>query len=238
MAHRSSAIASSSTGGNLTATPAGVAAHDYLGALYSQDTSNTATTPAGWTSRQDLSGGPDGQGAAYYDKDDASGSDAFTWTNSTGNPVALITAAWSGRDNAAPRTALAPTAMSGSLATPISASITGVTAAAGDDIAVWIVGDQVSSTARWNCSTVTGYTERQDGVAVDWVSLIALDTLDAASAGATGSLASTLTRTSGSGNAGWAAVVVAIKAGVVVDNSPKPASLGQWDPELRLQAWW
>ena len=221
MTFRSSAIASSSTGGNLTATPSGVAANDYLGGWHSRDLSlgSPPTYPVGWTERADLANSsPDGHRSFYFDKDTATGSDSFTVTDGEVNHNSLICAAWSGRKNAAPRTAMQTTVDANSNTTPVSASFTGVTAVVGDDIAVFMLTDQTVNADRWTFSTIAGYTERQDGVAVDWVSGYALDTLDNASAGATGSLASTITRDSGSGNAGYRGIVVAIAA----DPVPKP----------------
>lgn len=218
MAYRSSNKATSSTGGVITATPAGVTAHDYLGATYLVD-SNTATltAPSGWTNDSSNlwgSGAPDGGQQFFAFKADASGTDAFGFTDSTGNTSnAVIAAAWSGRDNASPHSAArVKTLNTTSNVSPISATITGITASASDDIAVWLATDQTVAGGRWTFSTIATYTERQDGVATDWVSGIALDTLDNASAGATGNFSTTITRDSGTGNSGYAGIVVAIKA--------------------------
>lgn len=239
MAYRSSAIASSSTGGNLTATPVGVAAGDYLAMAFLEDTSITGLTfPSGFTQVSDVAGGPDGQEYRVSGKTNATGSEVFTATSTSSRQSALISAAWSGRDTTTGLTTSSATAWSGASATPITASAAGVTAAANDDVALFILGDQTSSTARWSSAAPSGYTQRQNAPAVDWVSLFALHTIDNVSAGATGSISSTLTLTSGAGQAGWAAVVLAIKNGFTVDNTAKPATLGQWDPELRLLAWW
>lgn len=218
MAFRSSAKASSSSGGTITATPAGVQAHDYLGATYVVD-SNTATlnAPAGWTNDSSNvwgSGAPDGGQQFFAFKADASGADAFGFSDSngaTGNSV--VVGAWSGRDNASPHsTARVKTLNTTSNVSPVSATITGITATLGDDIAVFMGTDQTVAGGRWTFSQISGYTEREDGVATDWVSGIALDSLDNASAGATGNFATTITN-SGAGNAGYGGIGVAIKAG-------------------------
>ncbi len=216
MAYRSSAIASSSSGGNLTATPPGVAAHDYLCGIYMQDIAGlTPTQPTGWNSLIDMDlSGPDGQSVQFSDKNDASGSDSFQWSTGFGFHNAVINSAFSGRDNAAPRsTAPVVTRNTSGNSFPVSASLTGITATAGDDIAVLVGVDQAGDTGRCTLSTISGYTERQDGVNTDWVSGMGLQTADNVSAGATGSLAFTITLASGSASsAGYAGIVVAIKA--------------------------
>lgn len=218
MAFRSSAKASSSSGGTITATPTGVQAHDYLGATYVVDSNSpTLSVPSGWTNDTSNfwgSGGPDGGLQFFAFKADATGTDAFGFSDTSGTASnSLITAAWSGRNNATPHsTARVKTVDGTSNASPISATITGITASANDDIAVWMATDQTVAAARWTFSPITGYTEQQDGVATDWVSGIALDTRDNVSAGATGSFATTITRASGTGNAGFGGIVVAIKA--------------------------
>jgi len=214
MAFRSSAIASSASGGTLTATPAGVAAHDYLGAFCVQDVqTQTITPPTGWTQRTNIdTAGPDGQTIRYLDKDDASGSDSFAVVFGGSNHAVLITGAWSGRDNTTPRsTTPVTTSNTSANASAISSTITGITATANDDIAVWMCTDQDAAAGRWTYSTITNYTEQRDGVAVDWVSGAALDTRDNVSSGATGNFSATITN-SASGNAGYFGIVVAIKA--------------------------
>jgi hypothetical protein len=214
MAFRSAASATSAAGGTITATPAGVAAHDYLAGLYVADAIRTITAPTAWNTiiSFDLAG-PDSQSLRFSDKNDASGSDAFGWGTSDGTNIAVVNAAWSGRDNTTPRsTTPVTTGNTTANASAISASFTGITATANDDIAVFMATDQDAAAARWTFSQITNYTERFDGIAGDWVSGLALDTRDAVSAGATGALASTITRGVGTGNAGYAGIVVAIKA--------------------------
>jgi hypothetical protein len=143
MAFRSSASATGTGTGTITATPAGVAAHDYLGGWWLADGSATPTLtpPSGWTQRASIHVTLDGSTQFYADKDDATGSDAFGFAdNAAGNNKALITAAWSGRNNSAPRSATpVTTGNSASNTSPISATITGITAVNGDDIGIGLV---------------------------------------------------------------------------------------------------
>src|SRR4051812_8907567 len=101
MAFRSSASATGTGTGTITATPAGVQAHDYLGAWWLVDGSAlpVLTPPVGWTQRASVQVSLDGQTQFYADKADASGSDAFGFADNAVNDKALITAAWSGRNN-------------------------------------------------------------------------------------------------------------------------------------------
>jgi len=225
MAFRSSAITSSNTGGNLTATPSGVAAHDYLLGWFTRDGNHGAPTyPSGWTQRgANTDTTPDGQDCYSFDKDDATGSDSFTVTDGNTNQSALITSAYSGRNNAAPRSATpVVTSNTASNTSPISATYIGITAVAGDDIAVLIMTDQVAADGRWNASTITNYTQQRDGVNVDWVSGFGLQTRDNVGGGATGNFAVTWTRTTGTGNAGYRGVVHAIAAAAGGGGSVKP----------------
>lgn len=214
MAFRSSAAASSNTGGAITATPTGVAAHDYLcGMMIRDNTSGAVSVPTAWNAALVITGTADGQLYNFSDKNDASGADAFQWNTNDGNSASLVNSAFSGRDNTTPRSTTIVQTNNNSLnASPISASFSGITALNADDIAVFMGTDQNTQTATWTFSTISGYTERQDGQPVDWCSGIALDTRDNVSAGATGSLASTITRATGTGSAGYAGFVVAIKS--------------------------
>jgi hypothetical protein len=155
----------------------------------------------------------DGSTQFYADKDDATGSDAFGFAdNAAGNNKALITAAWSGRNNSAPRSATpVTTGNSASNTSPISATITGITAVSGDDIGIGLGTDELAS-ARWTESTITNYTSQVNGVALDFVSGAGLQTRDNVSAGATGNFSVTITRNSGTGNSGYCGIVVAIAA--------------------------
>lgn len=231
MAFRSSASASASSG-NVSATPAGIQAHDYFGAWISiDDAAAGLTRPTGWNAPTTVTwgaGSPDGNRLFFSDKNDASGSEVaadFTFAKSSGSSnTSLKTAAWSGRNNSSPQsTTPVSTTNTSSNATPISATLTGITATSGDDIAIGWATDQTAADGRWTGSTISGYTEREDGVAQDWVSGIGVQTQDNVSAGATGDFSITLTRGSGTGNAGYGSIVVAIAATATVQ-TPIPVS--------------
>lgn len=215
MAFRSSAVAFAASG-NVTATPSGVQVGDYLGGWFLTDSaSNTLTAPSGWTQRAAIlwaGGGPDGGQQFYADKI-ATGTDSFQFSD-TPNAASrtLICGAWSGRDTTNPRsTTPVTTKNTSSNTSAISATITGITATANDDIAIGLSTDQTLAAGRWTFSTITGYTEKQDGVAQDWTSGAGLQIQDNVGAGATGNFAVTITN-SATGNAGYGAIVVAIKA--------------------------
>jgi hypothetical protein len=93
MAFRSSAITSSATGGTLTATPAGVQAHDYLGLFLVRDDTTAITIgyPTGFTEQVNADQVlPDKQTVRYADKPDASGADSFAVVTDAVNHCALI----------------------------------------------------------------------------------------------------------------------------------------------------
>ena len=208
MAFRSVAIAGSNTGGDLTATPAGVAVNDYLGGMAVGDAFGTPPSGmTGWTERANFDqAAPDTQAGRYMDTI-ATGSDDFTWTFPV-DQSQMVIAAWSGRNTSAPRTAVQTTINTASNTSPISASMTGVTAATGDDIAVFIEMDKLSADP-WTFSAITDYTERVEDSSVNFITS-GMQTRDNVSGGATGALATTITRTSGTANSGYAGVVVAI----------------------------
>lgn len=218
MAYRSSA-SGSATSGNVSATPAGIQAHDYFAAwCLIDDSAAGLTRPTGWNAPTTVTWStPDGSRLFFSDKNDASGSETsadFTFAKSAGSSnTSLNTVALSGRNNTTPRsTAVVSTTDQNSNTSAISATLTGITAAEGDDVLIGWGTDQTVAGARWTASTITNYTERQDGVAQDWVSGIGLQTRDNVSAGATGNFSVTLTRTTGTGNAGYGAIVAAIAA--------------------------
>lgn len=196
----------------MTATPAGVAVNDYLGGCCVADNNGaTITVPTSWTQRVDNDQtGPDTQQMRYADKI-AAGGDNFTWNCSAAINVYVINAAWSGRNTAAPRTAVTGEQNTSVNASPITVSHTGVTAAQGDDIAVFMQLDQTLGSDDWNFSTITNYAEQQDDTARQWLT-IALDTRDNVNSGATGTLSSTATQTVGTNGSGWGVIVVAIAA--------------------------
>ena len=219
MAYRSSASAVSNSGTSISATPASVAANDYLGAGLTVDvTGNTITPPSGFTQQvNNDQAAPDGQTHRYFDKI-ATGSDAFGFTISPGNEAVLIVAAFSGRDTSNPRsTAPVATSNTSSNASPVTSTYTGITATAGDDILVFKSTDHGNST--WGYTQISGYTERQDATSTAW-STAAMDTVDNVGAGATGSLSSTITLLTGADGTGYSGIVVAIKAAATGPAAP------------------
>ena len=212
MAFRGSALGSSATGGNVTATPTGVAVDDYLcGVLVDDDAAATVTVPTNWTQRVNNDQvNPNGQEMRYADKI-AVGSDNFTWNCSTSAPTYVINVALSGRNTSAPRTAVTGEQNTSLNASPITVSHTGVTAAQGDDVLVFMQLDQDAGANDWNFSQITNYTERHDDTTLDWIT-IAMDSRDNVNAGATGTLSSTATRTVGVTNSGWGVIVASIAA--------------------------
>ena len=214
MAFRSSAVTvqGASISADLVATmPSGVASGDQLLALTTWDGFNTTVTPpSGWTQLElhNLSS-PDGQTMYLWTKV-ATGSEGATqtWNGQTKGVVGII-AAWSGRTSSALTSGqVVKTNSTASNTSPISVSLTGVTASASDDIAVFVATDSVA-TSQWSYSTITNYTNQATGNSTDWASGN-LQYRDNVSAGATGSLATTVTRSSGSGNAGWGGFVIRI----------------------------
>jgi hypothetical protein len=254
MALRSSSSASA-TSGNITATPSGVQVGDYLGGLFSLDDSageGTITNPTSWTTRATEThplSTPDGHVARYADKV-ATGSDSFTWQATSGGPRSCVNAAWSDRNQVNPRSTNPVTTLNTTSNTsPVSATLNGITAVNEDDIGIFWWTDQTAADGRWTSSTITDYTERVDGIALDWVSGIGLQTRDNVSAGGTGNFSVTLTRTAGTGNAGYGAVVVALKCSSAAAGTHKSTTIlppmllmddddGDKFNELDIRDWW
>ena len=212
MAFRSSAFASSSSAGDITATPAGVTVDDYLsGIMVIDGFGGTITVPTSWTQRvNNDQANPNGQNMRYGDKI-ATGSDNFLWNFSGAADGAVINAAHSGRNTSAPRTGVTGQQVTTLQASPMTVSHTGQTAAQGDDILYYSQTDQDVGTDQWSYSTITDYTSRHNDSSHVWMCLT-LQTRDNVSAGATGTLSSTCTRTVGSFNSGSGTIVASIAA--------------------------
>lgn len=211
MALRSSAVASRTASGDVTATPAGVASGDYLGVYIAIDSNpGTVTPPAEWTLQVNSGqAAPDAQSQRYYDKV-SDGSDSFTFNTST--TAIMISSAWTGRNTTTPlSTTPVVTTNTSSNATPVSATISGITATSGDDIMVLMNTNATAAADRWSWSTITDYTEQQDSHTVNWVGG-AFDSRENVGGGATGNLSATITRDTGTGNAGYSAIIIAIAA--------------------------
>jgi MSHA biogenesis protein MshQ len=209
MAFRSVAVTTNtSTSNHVANVPAGATTGDWLLAFLNIDVSQTVNTPAGWTAlaNADLTG-PDGQtNRCFYRAASGSEPASYTFTTSGSNSGIAVMAAWSGRD-----TGTAPVAQTtvntSANTTPITMAATGITASSGDDIAAWYGLDITVGADTWSFSPPSSYTEVSDTSNGDWAAC-SLTVRDNVSAGATGSLSGTATRTSGSGDAGWAGIVV------------------------------
>ena len=131
----------------------------------------------------------------------------WTWTNANARDWVIIVGAWSGRDTAATVTPV-PTSVETAQTTPISVTLTGVTAASGDDVVFFADLDKTVNTDVWSSTPPASYSEQQD-VDNGW-SYGYLATRDNVTAGATGALTATATRTSGTGNAGFSGWVFSL----------------------------
>lgn len=229
MAFRSSATSSQANAGGPSfpvTMPAGIVVGDTLLVFLNSDGASQALTPPGagyWTSlgSQSLSG-PDGETFLIYGRivDGTEGA-TQTWTI-LGKAITGFAAAWSGRSGALITSSnVIATANTTSNATPVSASMTGVTAAASDDVAAFIGLDVTAAGPTWTFSTISGYSNQATANSGD-ASISNIQTRDNVSAGATGSLATTLTRTAGTGNTGYGGFVVNIP---VAPPPPPPPSV-------------
>lgn len=210
-AYRSSSVNSGlgvvTVTGNL---PSGTVDGDWLLAwLVSDVDSGVSTVPSGWTEIVNASQAtPDGQNARLYVKVASSEPASWNWTLPNSRDWVMIVGAWSGRNTGGSLTTVS-TINTSSNATPISVALTGLTAASGDDLAWFAQLDQQSNTDVWSfTASPASFTERQD-LNSGWV-MGTLHTRDNVSAGATGTLTGTATRSSGTANAGWSGVVVAL----------------------------
>lgn len=215
MAFRSAAATNqgASVASSIAATmPTGYQSGDVLLAFVNwDDLGAVITAPSGWTTvaTQINLSGPDGESLAIYQKV-ATGSEGTTqtWTNNT-HAVSVVIGAWTGRSTTALTSAnAASTSNTTSNTSPISASYTGITASNSDDLALFMGVDPTAGGATWSFSTVTGFTAGASTSAA--YPDTALQYKDNVSAGATGSLATTITRTSGTGNAGYGGFLVRI----------------------------
>ena len=193
-----------------------VASGDRAWAVYSQDVNGqTITPPTGWTQRVDLDlTGPDQETILVFTKDAVcTGSEtSATWTTSATYEGQIIIVVESGRDSAtSPLSATGtPTKSTASNASPISTSAGGVTALASDDLRYVVGLDPTSGTAgTYALSSVTAGFSKIVEDSCAWNS-VAIWGKDAVSAGATGTVSGTAT---GGASAGYAAVLLAFKAG-------------------------
>jgi len=234
MALRSTATATSSTGGNLTATPAGVQSGDYLSGFFSSDAGTPVTSnvvkPTGWTEQVNKDTTlPDGQYFRYADKV-ATGSDSFTWTNSETFEAVLIAASHSGRSGTT--SFITATQVTTAQSSPITEAATGGTAIAGDDLIAYYGEDVSGFSSPFTHNAASGpgtFTKQQDLTGGVGHTSSTLSTLDNYAGGATGNV--TVTATGAGSTAGWVGVIVAVKAAA---NTSIDSALEVRSPFLRM----
>lgn len=216
MAFRSSNSASGNAASLDVTAPAGVASGDILIALWSQGGAGNATItwPSGFTELASSNS------ATHFNTNRiavkvATGSEPASYTIGTSVSDLCVAgvAAWSGRDTAAVLSAQT-TLSEAATSTPISVSLTGVTAANGDDIA-WIamrVPSAGGSLGAGLWTPPTSYTERIDVQATTYITA-SLASRDNVSAGATGAIVGTLNNADDSGYAGFVVALPAAAGG-------------------------
>jgi len=220
MAFRDSVVTSGTTGGSpsdVAVTTPTIVAGDRLYCFICADSPSATIddVPSGWTLIDSAQGAsPDGHLYALYEKLVASGSEGAsqTWSfDSSSVRWMAIMASWSGRHATNAPSFATETYNTSSNTSPISLSGSSGTAAAGDDIALFIGYDQTVSTATWTTASYSSsLTEQEDSNPIIWLSA-ALATRDSVGAGAFGTITATGTR-SGSGNAGYLMYALAIPA--------------------------
>jgi hypothetical protein len=194
--------------------PAGVVVGDLLLATISMDASpdTLVVTWSGWTEldRQNITG-PDGQLYRLYGRI-ATGSESYA-IQSTQSTVqsTIVIAAFYDTDGNLP-TNIIKSISTASNTTPITQTITGITATAGSLLAEWGTIDQTTAADTWSHSTISGFTKQVDDAGGDW-NTSSLQTLEGWAGGDTGNLSCTVTRATGSGNGGWAVFLVEVKGG-------------------------
>jgi hypothetical protein len=196
--------------------PSGYQAGDILLAFFTSDVSagvpvHANVTFTGWTFIEEAFGGTDGENVYVFGRVATGGDNFSASTTDASAQTTIVVGAWSGRSQAVP-TNFQKSQVDANAASPISVSLTGVTAATGDDIAVWVGLDQNTQTDTWGFSAIAGYTEQVDYASADWDS-DSLQTKDNVSSGATGSLATTATILTGAGQSAWLGIVIALSSG-------------------------
>jgi hypothetical protein len=201
MAFRSAATANNYNASVTVTKPTGTANNDII-ILVSNSAAGTLTYPAGFTTFYTF-----GNVVAAWKLASSEGAD-YTITGAT-SVINVIAASWSGR-SASPALPEVGTDSGGTSSPPITAVLTGVTAATGDDIAVFCCNGPVDNAGVWSSTPPTNYTKALDSDA-DYVEMF-LWYRDNVSSGATGNLSATLTCTGGSPASGWHGFVVPISA--------------------------
>lgn len=194
--------------------PSGTASGDLLIAYFCCDELNQTVSATGWTFiGQAFVSSPDGQNINVLGRI-SNGSDPNTFQSGGGTVQAYgRVLRWTGSALSVPTSSdIVFTTNNSSNASPISISLTGITAIANDSILVGFGIDQQGRTDEWTCSQITNYTNNGSASDNNWQS-INTQYRDGVSAGATGSLATTATRTIGGSNAGWLGFVMRIASG-------------------------
>lgn len=224
MAYRSSTASTASSSSTLsTSVPSGVQAGDIVLLLVGyDDVAGTVTSwPTGFeafSGASDVNLSNDGHSVALAWKrltEADAGSYSVTLSVTPIDGI-IIAAAWSGRHLTDPPVTTVASS-SAANASPVSVAATGLTAAAGDDLAFMASSDCNMNTTAHAWSPPSGMTEAQDVVANQWSSGTAAYQ-DAVSAGATGDKTGTLTLTGVGATAGWAAFLIRLPAAAAEEN--------------------
>lgn len=204
MAFRSAASAAGSAN-NLTVTkPAGTASGDILLAFWTNagNGNSTITWPSGFTLEASANlSTPDTTTIRCASKV-AGGSEPADYNiqSSTNDACCAAIIAISGRDTGAAITPQATT-NTGTLSSPVTVTLTGVTAANGDDL-IWMAAPSLTGTNPGTYTAPGSFTERVDVAHTQYASM-GIATRDNVSAGATGDISGTLTGASPCGYGGF-----------------------------------
>lgn len=222
-AFRSSSTATAASGSLSYPQPAGAAVGDFVlfaWTCFGAGTVGYASTMVGTT--QNNQSGPDGEDTGFAGRIlDGTETWPFIVTFSGGADRTGICVAFQNVDTGTPFDVTSSyTESQASNTTPISTSCSGISPSANSCL-VWLANtDQTVAADRWSYSTPSGFTMREDVHSINWAHL-ALATQENFAGGFTGSVTATATRDSGTGNAGWAGYVIALRS-----NSAINANLG------------
>ena len=183
--------------------PTGTVDGDLIIIAWYEGTGVSPSFPAGFVKFWEFDNGGQYNGLAW--KIANSEPSSYTMTAASSAYACMIVASWSGRA-AQQVMAEVESGIDSGDGSPIDATITGVTAAEGDDIAVFVFFNSISNNANPYATTSvpSGYTVREE--AWDDYAAANLLTRDNVSAGATGNLSATFT--SEFDSAEWRAAVV------------------------------
>lgn len=199
------------TGSHTVPMPTGTVRGERVLGFFSVDsTIDPVLTSAGWT--QIFFGAiptPDGHSLVVMEHIGVIGEPAsYTFTTGSNYHVSAVIGRWSQRGSAAAKLSAIASSNTGN-PSPVAVTANGVTAEVGDDLITFIALDQTTVSDVWTISQIAGMIERQEFSDGAWCEST-INTQDNLSAGATGTKAATATRTSGSGNAGWLALTLAL----------------------------